>query len=198
MPSCVAVFRLSNLHPNSAGIKPPNQTQCTEKPVGMVSSWEEKTKPSQAVPPAGGGRASHQPSGSKASATHPYLPKEPPGWRQSTALLPPPSYWYHKGRGKIQSPFFLILQQDKKHTLLRYFVPDSLATNPVCLYHFHRDVSIAAETALWKLVPCFAFYCAIPLDAACPHQAKLLGKMQEGWGMQGDLHPEKLHFSLPA
>lgn len=55
-----------------------------------------------------------------------------------------------------QSPFFLTLQEDKKHLLLRYFVPDSPATNPVRLCHFQRDVSAAAEAAPWKLVPCFA------------------------------------------
>lgn len=55
-----------------------------------------------------------------------------------------------------QSPFFLMLQEDKKHLLLRYFVPDAPATNPVCLCRFHRGASTAAETVPWKLVPCFA------------------------------------------
>lgn len=55
-----------------------------------------------------------------------------------------------------QSPFFLTPWEDKKHLLLRYFVLDSPATNPVCLCCFHRDVSTAAAMALQKLVPCFA------------------------------------------
>lgn len=55
-----------------------------------------------------------------------------------------------------QSPFFLTPREDKKHLLLRYFVVDSPATNPVCLCCFHRDVSTAAAMALQKLVPCFA------------------------------------------
>lgn len=140
MPSCVAVFGLSNLHANITGIRLPNQTQCTEKPVGMVSSQEDKTKNSQAIPPARGLLAS--PQGAKPVPPTPtYLKSLLGGGRaQLFSLLQAPGIT--RAEVKHRVPFSLYCSK----------IRNTYCSGTLCLIHSQLIMCVCTIfTGVWAL-----------------------------------------------
>lgn len=85
MTWCAALFGLLNLHANTTGIKPPNQTQCTERPgkIMMLGGFHPGTAELFLL------QVSFLPLLMvKASVSHPQLDKEPQGGDKAQQHLP--------------------------------------------------------------------------------------------------------------